>query len=381
MQWLTLWNLSRRLRNVYSRETADTLAEIGSVQAARILAESLKHKDASHRHIINVLDHINPDWKNTRYGRRACSSIVATLRHRKWRFRKSAAEVLGMLQHTRAVQPLTRVLKKDKDRLVRSRAAEALARIGHITATETLIEALRTDKESIVRCSAAEALGMIGDARAVEPLITMLTRDRAYERKSAARALGMIGDARAVDPLIARLRGEKDGFTLDATAEALGYIGDTRAVEPLITILNRQPGGGEGHGRKNAVLALGRIGGERAFEAISTMLTKGNLPQTAAQALGNLADPRGARLLVSCARERPGTAKTAINSLQKILESRAESVESGDLYEVAKLKDVTYIHKDVNTGHQEIYYSERPLNCSSVKQLAHQELTRRGLKV
>ena len=54
--------------------------------------------------------------------------------------------------------------------------------------------------------SAANALGEIGDSRAVDPLIDMLKSQNWEVRKDAARALGEIGDSRAVDPLIAALK-------------------------------------------------------------------------------------------------------------------------------------------------------------------------------
>jgi HEAT repeat protein len=51
-----------------------------------------------------------------------------------------------------------------------------------------------------VRQAAAEALGQIGDTSAVEPLIAALRDASLGVRRAAADALGQIGDRRALEP-------------------------------------------------------------------------------------------------------------------------------------------------------------------------------------
>ena len=63
-------------------------------------------------------------------------------------------------------------------------------------------------KDKEVRRGAAEALGKLGDTRAVEPLIEALGDGSEYVRNSAAGALGKLGDTRAVEPLIEALEDE-----------------------------------------------------------------------------------------------------------------------------------------------------------------------------
>jgi HEAT repeat protein len=60
-----------------------------------------------------------------------------------------------------------------------------------------------------MRQIAAEILGQLRDTRAVEPLITVLrSADYWPVRQAAAEALAQLGDTRAVGPLIAILKDE-----------------------------------------------------------------------------------------------------------------------------------------------------------------------------
>jgi len=64
-----------------------------------------------------------------------------------------------------------------------------------------LIKALK-DKDANVRLKAAEALGKLADSRAIDPLIEALKNDADWEiRDMAAWALGQIDDPRIIDPL------------------------------------------------------------------------------------------------------------------------------------------------------------------------------------
>ncbi len=67
------------------------------------------------------------------------------------------------------------------------------------------------DDDWINRWKAAESLGRMGNSRAVEPLIDTLWDDDSRVRLKAAWALGQIGDARALSPLKRLYRMEKDG--------------------------------------------------------------------------------------------------------------------------------------------------------------------------
>jgi HEAT repeat protein len=144
-------------------------------------------------------------------------------------------------------------------------------------------------RNEYVRKAAAEALGKIGDTRAVEPLIAALKTRDSDVRQAAAEALGKIGDARAVEPLIAALKDEdamctqpppkrweksktpapwsrssprsrismdRDGTNARSRRRSAGKIGDAHAVEPLIAALKDE----NKDVRQAAAAMLGRLG-------------------------------------------------------------------------------------------------------------------------
>jgi HEAT repeat protein len=188
---------------------------------------------------------------------------------------------------------------------IRKNAAQTLGQIGNTIAVEPLIKSLG-DKRATVRFSAAEALGEIGDNRAVGRLIDLLS-DSAMVRRSAARALGLIGDATAVLHLIALLN-EEDGLVRSRTIEALGRIGDSRAFEPLIGIL------GEPIFQNNAAISLGRLGDNRAFDPLIEALrsTQYTVRRDIAIGLGYLGDPRAIEPLLEILNESSYTASEGI---------------------------------------------------------------------
>ena len=111
------------------------------------------------------------------------------------------------------IDGLIRALRHE-DEEVRLEAAEALGEIGDSRAVEPLIQALK-DEDDDVQWGAAEALGKMGE-RAVEPLIQAL-KDKNV-RSLATFALGEIGDSRAVEPLIQALKDEDEDFQEAAIA-------------------------------------------------------------------------------------------------------------------------------------------------------------------
>jgi HEAT repeat protein len=158
------------------------------------------------------------------------------------------------------VKGLIKALGYKKDAEVRKEAAQALGEIGDTQAVEPLIATLK-DENRDVRRAAAEMLGKIGDVRAVEPLITAIKDSARGVCQAAIEALDKLGwqpdrseagavywiekrqwdkcvevGAPAVEPLIATLK-DVDAGVRKAAAEVLGKIGDVRAVEPLITAI------------------------------------------------------------------------------------------------------------------------------------------------
>ena len=104
---------------------------------------------------------------------------------------------------------------KDKDPNVRGDAAEALGKIGDSRAVEPLIEVLN----DIVEFIAIDSLRKIGEP-AVEPLIKALKNKDTLIRSGAVRALGELRDKRAVEPLTEALK-YGDMFVRSAAVGAL----------------------------------------------------------------------------------------------------------------------------------------------------------------
>ncbi len=133
------------------------------------------------------------------------------------------------------IKGLIKALGYEQDSDVRKAAANALGEIGDTRAVEPLIAALKDQWP--VAITAIEALGHFG-TMAVEPLITILKNyDENGSQRNAAIALGRIGTP-AVDPLITILKND-DWSLHKGVIEALKFIG-LPAVGPLITVLENQ---------------------------------------------------------------------------------------------------------------------------------------------
>ena len=200
----------------------------------------------------------------------------------------AVGRVLGWLGDDRAVEPMLDALSADTP-LMRSSAADALGHLGDKRAIDPLIEALK-DENKYVRQAAAIALGNLGSSQAVEPLIEALADPSGEVSPWVAGALGQIGDARSVEPLIQILMTDTQ-FSFYA-AIALGEIGDKRATTPLIRAV--QGHFGSKGLREVAAGALGKVGGDGAFEALMMALNDDDegVRFYAAEGLGYLGDPR-----------------------------------------------------------------------------------------
>ena len=178
--------------------------------------------------------------------------------------RRIAAESLGEIKDSRAVEPLCAALDNRYPR-VRMAAAEALGKIGDLRATASLAAALK-NRNPEVRQKSAEALGEIKDPRAVEPLCAALEDE--YPRKAVAKALGRIGSS-AVPNLVDALK-NRDPKIRQFVAEALGETQDLRAIDPLIVAMRRGPY----DVRRTAARALGKIGNPAVPQLASLLAAK-----------------------------------------------------------------------------------------------------------
>ena len=108
------------------------------------------------------------------------------------RVRLAAASALGKSKASNAVQLLGMFIRDDNDIQVRKEAARSLSKIDKTNSAKAFITILK-DNRSILRLRAAEALGEIGDSKAIEPLKEVSQNDTSAEvREVASEALNKI---------------------------------------------------------------------------------------------------------------------------------------------------------------------------------------------
>ena len=93
---------------------------------------------------------------------RAVKPLIDNLKDKEPDFRGEIAEALGKIGDKKAILPLNKLLKEDKDGVVRVGAAYGLARLKDSDAFEYLTNALLYDKNQTARVHAISLLGELG---------------------------------------------------------------------------------------------------------------------------------------------------------------------------------------------------------------------------
>lgn len=187
--------------------------------------------------------------------------------------------VLGRMSSKRATSIIVTALQ-DPDATIRAYAAHMLgpveAKINNPEAVEPLIVVLRTDDEPHVRANAALALGLLLDNRAVDPLITALLSDEVdMVRGEAAGALRNLSG----EQIIPALRKALDDpsalvrmWATNALSQQARYARETTAqVVPKLLELLHDP---DANVRREAIVALGMIGDERALQSLEQLVVR-----------------------------------------------------------------------------------------------------------
>jgi HEAT repeat protein len=356
-------------------------------------------------------------------GSAAVEPLLAILRgNHESRVRGRAMEALGQIGDPRTVGTLAAALQ-DHELSVSSRidAAEVLARMGDPRGVELLVSVLQDGNQyAWVRVSIIKKLVQIKDVRSMEALEAALKDDELLVGRAAAEALGEIGDRRAIKALETALRESSYAIKQDVTRalNRLGWRPETDAlraelailridwnraislgvvaVEPLVAVLKYENAKGVAPhvedlqaqaGRVRAAAeTLGRIG-VTGMEALIAVLKDKNyrwrIRRTVAETLSQMGNVRAFGPLVTLTTDGE-VAQIATGALQKLLESNASEIPLEDLQRVVTLNEVVQIvHQWDTCGgflSREVEPSSKRIDCTQIRQLARQELIRRGLE-
>ena len=194
----------------------------------------------------------------------ALNALTGALADTDDRVRLSATIALGRVKHARSAQALARLLE-DQDNKVAAAAASGLEHLSEL-AIDPVFGLL--NHESVeVKVRAIELLGRLRHRGACDRLILGLTDKVIWVRIVSAQALGEIGDSRATPALIDGLR-DRDPVVRATATEALGKLRDFAATMPLLSLLNDE----SDLVRINALRALGRIGNPAAIPFLEPAL-------------------------------------------------------------------------------------------------------------
>ncbi len=190
--------------------------------------------------------------------------IISAIADTDDRVRLSATTALGRVKHGRSAHVLAGLLE-DQDNRIADAAAIGLENLSEL-AVEPVFEQL--NHESVdVRVRAIHVLGRLRHGGACDRLIRGLTDKVIWVRIVSAQALGEIGDSRAAPALIAALK-DRDLVVRAMAAEALGRLRDFAATMPLLALLSDE----SDLARIHALRALGRIGNPAAIPFLEPAL-------------------------------------------------------------------------------------------------------------
>jgi HEAT repeat protein len=263
------------------RYAAKALVKIGAPAVHLLIEKMWGSTGKQHKVVAEAL---------LKIGECAIEPLIQVLRHSSHPgYQLYAAWALGKLGDTRAVEPLSEVIRSyDKD--VALAAVNALGKIGNLHAFKALLKydspwdrwgldrkvrdkiwhivnysvfsdsfdlarAAIEDQNMDVRRKAVEILSKLGDARAVETLLGVLRDSGSLVQYEIKEAMVRIGSS-AVEPLIEALR-DPDERVRSSAISALGKLGT--AAKDAIPALTKALEDNDPHVRTAAAEALQKI--------------------------------------------------------------------------------------------------------------------------
>jgi len=176
------------LEQLADARSADAWIEaMGDPQLRVIASRSLKRIAELHERIEGILNGLR-DIEDTvsleearvgvvmnliALGRPAVADLLVALEDEHWMVREVAAQALGLIGDLRAVEPLLRKAKADRDMGVRESCIKASGEFGDTRAVEVLVEAVNVPT---TRLAASEGLSKIKDVSVLLPHIELIKR-------------------------------------------------------------------------------------------------------------------------------------------------------------------------------------------------------------
>ena len=244
-----------------------------------------------------------------------------------------------------------------RDYKVAGLTGDALKRIGN-PAIAPLIRALSSAIDEDLQRRGAETLGDLKAKEAVGTLVSFLRSSNSSVRRAAIDALGKIADSAAAEPLIQLLNTLEDPDLVAATCGSLSKLSDSRAIDPVLKALSRL-----------------RFDRSREYHDEKIHDARQSVAKSlAAYPVRDLVPP----LALACSDERTGA--EAVGLLGKLLESKdVGQVPETDLRAVAQLGECSGLTLNTLNRCKGRWFGEiTPVDATAVRQLARQELVRRG---
>lgn len=164
---------------------------------------------------------------------------------------------------------LSEKLKETSSFKVRLKAAVLLGRMNDSRAVQPLTEALE-DENYVVRGAAARALGNLGQptaVSAVEPLLNLVDDEEPFVRKEARRALERLAGGKSLDYFISALSNENADIRL-AAVQVLATMKMPQARAAIIPVL----GDSDDEVRAEAIVAFRGLGEAELIDLLGTAL-------------------------------------------------------------------------------------------------------------
>jgi HEAT repeat protein len=248
---------------------AMTLGRLKDPRAKDVLFEMLSQNVADEQsHVIytNAFNSIGALRDEDSFDR-----LVAMLGDKRPGVRGGAARAIGLMRNQRAVEHLLPMLD-DAVASVRTEAAQSLGILKAAAAVDPLVELLG-DPNSEVRTIAARSLSRIGESRAADALAGVTDHEDFELRTAAGLALVTLGDERG-PAVFAGCLADADARRREQAATAVAiydfYYPPNKRILPTLAAALDDP---SIRVRLYAALAVGRIGGDAAIDALLSRLS------------------------------------------------------------------------------------------------------------